>query len=688
MFRSQDMSFHQVICPPESIWSTMNFLAHNKNVMLAENPSQKLKKTNELVHYGTSIIKRCEDMLLQLKEIERKMDELKIPVPINTIQPFEFVQEIDRYFTEKSIAGEKQFEEIESHIQHRLDLFNNQTAIQQQILDKRLLAFEEQQATLILEDLMKFDDLPLGTTSLSNTSKDNLPDLDERRIRMSRLSQRFNLLLGTIPTESALKLHKLIFRIAKENVVIRMKALPTIKDKRVYSLSKKRPRTAIFLLFQKTNTNLIFEKIKEVLRLFEFQSIDLNKPQNRSEATLENANILTETEDILNKTSTEITTILHSFCQQSEIPKISYLQFVKVLLEREIQFARNYKFFEKKERFYHLFIWLPSEEEQRFSSSLETFRVDDPNFARPKIIKLTTNDINSLRLKIPTKFTLNSIAEPFQEIINAYGVPRYKEINPVICTIISFPFLFGIMFGDVGHGLCLLVLGLFLLQQNKEYYKAGIVIVLMGSFATYCGLIYNEFFSISLPFLSSCYDLSSRQQISGCVYGFGTDWIWALSKNETAFVNSFKMKFSIIIGVCHMLLGTFLKITNNVHQSNYLDLFFEAIPQFVFMVVTFGYMSFCIMIKWMTDWTGRNPVSIIQIFINFNTVEYPLYATAAIQQAIQRAFIVISIVCIIVLLFVKPIWLGCFPNKKIGAKERKLNDDQHDSEFSLISSVG
>lgn len=49
-----------------------------------------------------------------------------------------------------------------------------------------------------------------------------------------------------------------------------------------------------------------------------------------------------------------------------------------------------------------------------------------------------------------------------QEFVDTYGVPRYKEANPALFTAASFPFLYGIMFGDIGHGTCILFLGLFL----------------------------------------------------------------------------------------------------------------------------------------------------------------------------------------------------------------------------------
>lgn len=52
----------------------------------------------------------------------------------------------------------------------------------------------------------------------------------------------------------------------------------------------------------------------------------------------------------------------------------------------------------------------------------------------------------------PTWFNLNEFTSPFQQITDTYGIPNYKEVNPSIFGIITFPFEFGIMFGDIGHG--------------------------------------------------------------------------------------------------------------------------------------------------------------------------------------------------------------------------------------------
>ena len=62
----------------------------------------------------------------------------------------------------------------------------------------------------------------------------------------------------------------------------------------------------------------------------------------------------------------------------------------------------------------------------------------------------------------PTHFRTNEFIAPFQQIVDTYGVPSYKEVNPALFTMVSFPFLFGVMYGDAGHGGILFGLGIFL----------------------------------------------------------------------------------------------------------------------------------------------------------------------------------------------------------------------------------
>lgn len=69
--------------------------------------------------------------------------------------------------------------------------------------------------------------------------------------------------------------------------------------------------------------------------------------------------------------------------------------------------------------------------------------------------------------------------------------------------------MFGTMFGDIGHGLVLTLISL-LLYLKKDTFPADVVNVrslflVMGIFAAYCGFIYNDFLSISVPVTESCY---------------------------------------------------------------------------------------------------------------------------------------------------------------------------------------
>ena len=60
-----------------------------------------------------------------------------------------------------------------------------------------------------------------------------------------------------------------------------------------------------------------------------------------------------------------------------------------------------------------------------------------------------------------------------------------------------------------------------------------------------------------------------------------------VADNELTFFNSFKMKFSVIIGVFHMLLGIFLKGLNDNYYKDYNVIIFEFILQFIFMTILF-----------------------------------------------------------------------------------------------------
>lgn len=228
----------------------------------------------------------------------------------------------------------------------------------------------------------------------------------------------------------------------------------------------------------------------------------------------------------------------------------------------------------------------------------------------------------------PTHFNVNKFTWAFQEFVNTYGVPRYREINPALFTAATFPFLFGVMYGDIGHGSILAGAGLYLILTESRanqrgmdemlngIYGARYMLFAMGLMAVYAGLVYNDYFSIGLNLFGSNWVYTDQSDgatatLQGTygdpstVYRFGVDPAWKISGNELLFYNSMKMKMSVILGICQMIFGVCLKGTNALYFRSYLDFFCEFVPMILFALALFGYMVILIFVKWNIDWNDR-----------------------------------------------------------------------------------
>ncbi|VVC93568.1 unnamed protein product [Leptidea sinapis] len=259
------------------------------------------------------------------------------------------------------------------------------------------------------------------------------------------------------------------------------------------------------------------------------------------------------------------------------------------------------------------------------------------------------------------------------------------------------------MFGDLGHGALMAVFGFWMCYKEKPlqakkidseiwniFFGGRYIILLMGLFSMYTGLIYNDIFSKSLNIFGSSwrnnYNVSTLQENKLLQlnpdsmdyiqkpYPFGIDPVWQLAEaNKIIFMNAYKMKISIIIGVFHMLFGVSLSLWNHIYYKRRINIYVEFIPQIMFLTLLFFYMVLLMFIKW-TSYGSTPPFfgsqdpeivkssafcapSILITFINMMLFkkdensrpqcDETMYAG---QMGLQKLFVLLALCCVPVML--------------------------------------
>ena len=138
---------------------------------------------------------------------------------------------------------------------------------------------------------------------------------------------------------------------------------------------------------------------------------------------------------------------------------------------------------EKQQVFYILCGWISEKDTKKLMSEI----ADDPD-----VYCFIEGTDKSTNLKPPTKLKNPRLFKPFEMFVKMYGLPAYNEIDPTIFVALTYSIMFGMMFGDVGQGLCL-VLGGYLLYRSKKMNLAAIISC-AGIFSTIFGFLYGSIF--------------------------------------------------------------------------------------------------------------------------------------------------------------------------------------------------
>ena len=136
-----------------------------------------------------------------------------------------------------------------------------------------------------------------------------------------------------------------------------------------------------------------------------------------------------------------------------------------------------------REDYYILCGWMGEDDVKKF---LEETKNDD------RIFIVVEEDREKYFGDPPTKLKNPKFFKPFEMFIRMYGLPSANEMDPTIFVALTYTFIFGAMFGDVGQGFCLFVIG-GILYLTKKMNLAGIVSV-AGLFSMFFGFMFGSIF--------------------------------------------------------------------------------------------------------------------------------------------------------------------------------------------------
>lgn len=100
--------------------------------------------------------------------------------------------------------------------------------------------------------------------------------------------------------------------------------------------------------------------------------------------------------------------------------------------------------------------------------------------------------------QIPVLLRPPRLLRPFATLVTGFGLPGYRDLEPTLLVAISYMLMFGIMFGDVGHGGLLAAGGgvAMLARHNKKLQDYGLLILMAGLSSLLFGVVYGSYFGI------------------------------------------------------------------------------------------------------------------------------------------------------------------------------------------------
>lgn len=178
------------------------------------------------------------------------------------------------------------------------------------------------------------------------------------------------------------------------------------------------------------------------------------------------------------------------------------------------------------------------------------------------------------RLSPPTKLKNRWFARPFSMFVEMYGLPNYEDIDPTPFVALTYTLLFGIMFGDVGQGIVLIIVG-YIAYKLKQM-RLGEIGIRIGLSSTFFGFVYGSVFGdehMLDPLYQSFFHLEEKP-----IEVMGSDFIMPL------------LMCAIAIGVVLILCSMSINIYIQWRHKNWGELLFShnGISGMIFYIALLG----------------------------------------------------------------------------------------------------
>ncbi|CAH0729135.1 unnamed protein product, partial [Brenthis ino] len=588
LFRSEEMTLCQLFLQSEAAYACVSELGELGLVQFRDlNPD-----VNAFQRKFVNEVRRCDEMERKLRYLEKEIRRDGIPM-------LEIPGEVPEAPQPREMIDlEATFEKLENELR---EVNQNAEALKRNYLELTELKH------ILRKTQVFFDEM-----ADPSREEEQVTLLGEEGLMAGGQALKLGFVAGVILRERIPAFERMLWRACRGNVFLRQAEIDTpLEDP---SSSDQVYKSVFIIFFQGDQLKTRVKKICEGFRATLYPCPEA--PADRREMAM---GVMTRIEDlntVLGQTQDHRHRVLVAAAKNIKN------WFVKVRKIKAIYHTLNLFNLDVTQKCLIAECWVPALDMETIQLALRRGTERSGSSVPPILNRMETLE------DPPTYNRTNKFTNAFQNLIYAYGVATYREVNPAPYTIITFPFLFAVMFGDLGHGALMAAFGFWMCYKEKPlqakkidseiwniFFGGRYIILLMGLFSMYTGIIYNDIFSKSLNIFGSSWNHSYNQSTlmdnkdlqlnpdstdySGQPYPFGIDPVWQLAEgNKIIFMNAYKMKISIIIGVFHMLFGVCMSLWNHLYFKRRISIYVEFIPQIMFLMLLFFYMVLLMFIKW------------------------------------------------------------------------------------------